>query len=85
MKQVLSMGKRSEKILGSCVIKSQTQSTCKMYRKMDKGTNAGIPISPFCFIVVKMKHTYEKGLMEDYSIIEVLGDVLLFCLLYQPT
>lgn len=35
---------------------------------MDKGTNAGIPISPFCFIVVKMKHTYKKGLMENYSI-----------------
>ena len=67
MKQVLSMGKRSEKILGSCVIKSQTQSTCKMYRKMDKGTNAGIPISLFCFIAVKKQHTYNKGLMEDYS------------------
>ena len=61
MKQVLSMGKRSEKILGSCTIKSQTQSTCKMHKKMDKGTNAGIPISPFCFIVVKMKHTLYIG------------------------
>lgn len=55
--------------MASCTIKSQTHSSCHMYRKMDKGTKyAGIPISPFCFIVVKMKHTYKKGLMENYSI-----------------
>jgi len=47
MKQVLSVGKRNEKILGSCMIKSQTQSTCKIYRKMEKGTNAGIPFHHF--------------------------------------